>query len=97
MWGWIVAILVGALAGWIASMIMGSNAKMGAIANIIGGLLGALLGNFIAGLLNLPANRGRFLNLRGYFCRYRCLYPDRHRASRHGRQQIAGVIIPTSI
>ena len=60
MWGWIVAILVGALAGWIASMIMGSNAKMGAIANIVVGLLGALLGNFIAGILNLPQIAGGF-------------------------------------
>ena len=60
MWGWIVAILAGALIGWIASMIMGSNAKMGALANIVVGLIGSLLGNFLAGILNLPQIAGGF-------------------------------------
>ena len=31
----LVWILLGALAGWIASMIMGRNAQMGALANIV--------------------------------------------------------------
>ncbi len=40
-------ILFGALAGWIASMIIGTNAQMGAFANIIVGILGAFIGGFI--------------------------------------------------
>lgn len=40
-------IVVGALAGWIASMITGNNEKMGAGKNIIVGVLGALVGGFI--------------------------------------------------
>ncbi|HNU71250.1 MAG TPA: GlsB/YeaQ/YmgE family stress response membrane protein, partial [Thermodesulfobacteriota bacterium] len=36
----IVWIIFGALAGWIASIIMGRNAEMGAIANIIVGIVG---------------------------------------------------------
>lgn len=40
-------IIVGALAGWIASMITGNNEKMGAGKNIIVGVLGALVGGFI--------------------------------------------------
>ena len=43
----IVWIIFGALAGWIASMIMGKNAQMGALANIVVGILGALIGGFL--------------------------------------------------
>jgi uncharacterized membrane protein YeaQ/YmgE (transglycosylase-associated protein family) len=44
---WLVWIIFGALAGWIASIIMGKNKKMGAIANIIVGVVGAFIGGFI--------------------------------------------------
>jgi uncharacterized membrane protein YeaQ/YmgE (transglycosylase-associated protein family) len=43
----ILWIIFGALAGWIASMIMGANAQMGALANIVVGIVGALIGGFI--------------------------------------------------
>lgn len=39
-------ILFGALAGWIASMLMKTDAEQGAIANIVTGILGALLGGW---------------------------------------------------
>ncbi len=48
---WIIAILAGAVIGWIASMIMKTNAQMGTIANIGCGLVGAVIGRFIAGIL----------------------------------------------
>ena len=51
--GWIVVLLAGAFIGWIASMIMGTNASMGAIANIVVGLVGAVIGRFVAGLIGL--------------------------------------------
>jgi len=44
---WIVWIIFGALAGWIASIIMKKNRKMGAIANIVVGIVGAFLGGYI--------------------------------------------------
>lgn len=44
---WIVWIIFGALAGWIASIIMGRNKQMGAIANIVVGIVGAILGGWI--------------------------------------------------
>jgi uncharacterized membrane protein YeaQ/YmgE (transglycosylase-associated protein family) len=40
-------IIFGALAGWIASIIMGRNKKMGAIANIVVGIVGAFIGGYI--------------------------------------------------
>jgi uncharacterized membrane protein YeaQ/YmgE (transglycosylase-associated protein family) len=43
----LVWIIFGALAGWIASMIMGANAQMGALANIIVGIVGAIIGGLI--------------------------------------------------
>lgn len=41
-------IILGALSGWIASIIMNKNKSMGAIANIVTGVIGASLGGFIA-------------------------------------------------
>lgn len=40
-------IVLGALAGWIASMIMGTNAQQGGLANIIIGIIGATIGGFV--------------------------------------------------
>ena len=45
--GLIAWIIFGALAGWIASIIMRNNAEQGALGNIIVGILGALLGGFL--------------------------------------------------
>lgn len=44
----ILWIIFGALVGWIASMIAGTNREQGAIGNIIVGILGAFLGGLIA-------------------------------------------------
>jgi uncharacterized membrane protein YeaQ/YmgE (transglycosylase-associated protein family) len=40
-------IIFGALAGWIASIVMGRNKQMGAIANIVVGIIGAFIGGWI--------------------------------------------------
>jgi uncharacterized membrane protein YeaQ/YmgE (transglycosylase-associated protein family) len=45
--GIITWIIMGALAGWFASMIAGNNASQGAIGNIIVGILGAFLGGWL--------------------------------------------------
>lgn len=44
---WIVAIIVGGLIGWIASMIMATDAQQGLLANILIGIVGAILGKWI--------------------------------------------------
>jgi uncharacterized membrane protein YeaQ/YmgE (transglycosylase-associated protein family) len=51
--GWIVVILAGAFIGWIASKIMGTDAQMGAIANIGAGLVGAAIGRALAPMVGL--------------------------------------------
>lgn len=49
--GFIVWIIFGAIAGWIASMIAGTDARQGALANIIIGIVGAIIGGFIMNIL----------------------------------------------
>jgi uncharacterized membrane protein YeaQ/YmgE (transglycosylase-associated protein family) len=44
-------ILFGALAGWIASKIMKTDAQMGAMANIVVGIIGAFIGGFVVRML----------------------------------------------
>jgi uncharacterized membrane protein YeaQ/YmgE (transglycosylase-associated protein family) len=40
-------IVFGALAGWVASMISGDNARQGWLGNIIVGIIGAFIGGLI--------------------------------------------------
>lgn len=42
--GWII---IGGIAGWLASIIMKTNASQGLIGNIIIGIVGALIGGFL--------------------------------------------------
>lgn len=56
--GWITWIIFGALAGWIASIIMKKNSEMGAFANIIIGIVGGVLGGWIASLFGLGTVSG---------------------------------------
>lgn len=53
-------IVVGALAGWIASMIMKTNAQMGALENIIAGIVGALVGGWVVSLFGVQVEDGAF-------------------------------------
>lgn len=43
--GWIMAIIIGAFAGWIAEKLMRSN--QGLLMNIVLGIVGAIVGNLI--------------------------------------------------
>jgi uncharacterized membrane protein YeaQ/YmgE (transglycosylase-associated protein family) len=54
----ILWIIFGALAGWLASIIMKTNAQMGALANIIVGIVGALIGGFIMDALGTQGITG---------------------------------------
>jgi uncharacterized membrane protein YeaQ/YmgE (transglycosylase-associated protein family) len=63
LWEIIAWIVIGGLAGWIASMIMGTNASMGPIANIVVGIVGAVIGGFLAGLLGLAPDDANAFNL----------------------------------
>lgn len=45
--GIILWIIFGALAGWLASLLMNTDASQGALGNIVVGILGAVIGGFI--------------------------------------------------
>jgi uncharacterized membrane protein YeaQ/YmgE (transglycosylase-associated protein family) len=49
--GWIIALIVGGIAGWLASMVMGRNASMGIFLNIVVGCVGSVIGNWLSGPL----------------------------------------------
>ena len=46
--GWIIAIIVGGIAGWLASKVMNRDASMGIIWNVVAGCVGSVVGNLIA-------------------------------------------------
>ena len=48
---WIAWIVLGGLAGWVASMLTKNNERMGLISNIVVGIIGALAGSWILGML----------------------------------------------
>ena len=56
--GWIISLVIGGVVGWLASIIMKTNAQMGLLANVVVGIVGALLGSWIAGLAGLAATGG---------------------------------------
>ncbi len=45
--GILLWVLFGGLIGWVASLIMGTDAKQGLILNIIIGILGAIIGGWL--------------------------------------------------
>jgi uncharacterized membrane protein YeaQ/YmgE (transglycosylase-associated protein family) len=52
---WIVTIVVGGIVGWLASIVMKTNAQMGLIANVLVGIIGSSLGFWLAGSLGIGA------------------------------------------
>ncbi|NLD72764.1 MAG: GlsB/YeaQ/YmgE family stress response membrane protein [Chloroflexi bacterium] len=50
-WGLVSWIVLGALAGWLASVIMGTNQRQGCLANVVIGVVGAFIGGFLVNLL----------------------------------------------
>lgn len=54
--GILITILLGGLAGWLASMVMNRDAEQGILLNIVVGIVGAFLANLLlAPLLGMSA------------------------------------------
>ena len=49
--GWLAAIIIGGIAGWLAEMFMKSN--MGVLMNIVLGIVGAAIASAVFGLLGI--------------------------------------------
>lgn len=54
----LVWIVLGGLAGWVASMIAGTNESQGLLGNIVVGIIGGLLGGFVFGLFGASGVTG---------------------------------------
>ena len=55
---WVITLIIGGVVGWLASIIMKTNAQMGLIANVLVGVAGSMLGFWIAGLLGIAPTGG---------------------------------------
>ena len=52
----IIWLLMGALIGWLASIVMRTDAQQGALLNIVVGIIGAMIGGFLLGGPTLNQN-----------------------------------------
>lgn len=61
--GLIMTLVIGGIVGWLASLLMKTDASMGLVANVVVGVVGSTLGYWVAGVLGFAAVGGiaRFL------------------------------------
>ena len=52
----LVTLIIGGVVGWLASILMRSNAQMGILANVIVGVIGSYLGVAVASQLGVRAH-----------------------------------------
>ena len=52
------ALIIGGLAGWVASMIMKTDGSMGILMNIVVGVVGAILGNLLLPVFGIDGTTG---------------------------------------
>ena len=52
----IVTLIIGGVVGWLASILMKTNAQMGILANVIVGVFGSFLGVFVANAMGVQAH-----------------------------------------
>jgi uncharacterized membrane protein YeaQ/YmgE (transglycosylase-associated protein family) len=58
--GWIAYIIIGGLAGWIASKIMKTDAQQGIFLNILIGVVGAFAAGLVLNLIGVDVNNGGY-------------------------------------
>ena len=54
----VLMIVLGAIAGWIASVIMGTNDSQGMLMDIVLGIVGAIVGGFVMTFFGQPGVTG---------------------------------------
>ena len=55
---WLITLIIGGIVGWLASIVMKTNAQMGLIANVLVGVVGSFLGFWAAGVLGIAPTGG---------------------------------------
>ena len=53
--GLLISIVIGGIIGWIATLIMKTDAQIGILGNILIGIVGSALGHLLAGMVGLAA------------------------------------------
>jgi uncharacterized membrane protein YeaQ/YmgE (transglycosylase-associated protein family) len=56
--GWLAWLIIGALAGWLASLVMKTNARQGWLLDIIVGIIGAYIGGFLFNAIGVSGVNG---------------------------------------
>jgi uncharacterized membrane protein YeaQ/YmgE (transglycosylase-associated protein family) len=56
--GWLAWIIVGGIAGWLASKVMGTNRQQGLLLDIIVGIVGAFVGGFLFSAIGVSGVTG---------------------------------------
>ena len=56
--GWIITLVIGGVVGWLASIVMKTNAQMGLVANVLVGIVGSFLGSLAAAGLGIAPAGG---------------------------------------
>jgi uncharacterized membrane protein YeaQ/YmgE (transglycosylase-associated protein family) len=56
--GFILWIIFGAIAGWIASVVMKTNDSQGSLGDIVLGIVGSVVGGFLFNLMGQPGVTG---------------------------------------
>jgi len=56
--GWLAWLIVGALSGWLASMVMRTNRQQGLLMDIIVGIVGAFIGGILFNRVGAPGATG---------------------------------------
>ena len=49
----LLTLIIGGIVGWLASILMKTNAQMGILANVVVGIIGSFLGVAVANALNV--------------------------------------------
>lgn len=62
----IIWLIVGGVAGWVASKFMNTDAQMGVGANIVAGIVGAMLGGWLSGTLFNYDPTGNIFSIPGF-------------------------------
>ena len=56
--GWLAWLIVGAVSGWLASIVMRTNASQGLLLDIIVGIIGAFIGGFLFNAIGVTGVTG---------------------------------------
>lgn len=56
--GWLAWLIIGGLAGWLASIVMKTDRQQGLILDIVIGIVGAMVGGFIFNMLGAAGATG---------------------------------------